>query len=61
MISTFVDMNCLGLNVWQALELNFTIILLKYLGFYSSVWLQSGDKKANSYKLASINAYLFYI
>lgn len=47
MIPTFVDMvilDDLGLNVWQALELNFTSILLRYLGFYSSVRLQSGDK-----------------
>lgn len=40
MTSAFVDMvilDDLGLNVWQALKLNFTSILLKYLGFYSSV------------------------
>lgn len=39
-ISAFVDMvilDDLGLNVQQALELNFASILLKYLGFYSHV------------------------
>ena len=40
-----VILNDLGLNVWQPLEMSFTSILLKYLDFYSSVWLQSGDKK----------------
>lgn len=35
----------LGVEVWQTLELNFTRILLRCVGFYSSVWLHSGDKE----------------
>jgi len=56
-----VILNDLGLNVWQPLEMSFTSILLKYLDFYSSVWLQSGDKKQTVANLLVVECLPFFV